>query len=318
MRKVLVTGCAGFIGSHVLERLHNAYPAHEFVGFDSLQYCASKRNMETLYDARFTFIEGNLRDSSALVKLFQAHAIDVVLHFAAESHVDNSFGNSIEFTLTNVLGTHNLLEAARQAPHRVSRFIHVSTDEVYGSQETIQCETAMLTPTNPYAASKAAAEQLVRAYHISYGLPIIITRSNNVYGPRQYTEKLIPKFIGLLQRAEPLTIHGSGQQKRSFLYVDDVARAFEIIFARGAIGEVYNIGTQEECTVLEVIEALELEMRVAAAKQHVTDRPFNDQRYFIDSSKLGALGWAPSVSFQEGLARTVQWYADRDERYWLD
>lgn len=318
MPKVLVTGCAGFIGSHVLQRLYDAYPDHEFVGFDSLEYCASMRNLETLHPSRFTFVAGNLRNAHALVSLFQAHAIDVVLHFAAESHVDNSFGNSIEFTLTNVLGTHNLLEAARQAPHRVSRFIHVSTDEVYGSQETMQSEAAMLTPTNPYAASKAAAEQLVRAYHISHGLPIIITRSNNVYGPRQYTEKLIPKFIGMLQRGEALTIHGSGQQKRSFLYVEDVARAFEIIFARGEIGQVYNIGTEQELTVLEVIEALEVEMRIKAATQHVTDRPFNDQRYFIDSSKLGALGWTPLVGFGEGLARTVQWYADKDESYWRE
>lgn len=241
------------------------------------------------------------------------------MHFAAQTHVDNSFGNSITFTEANILGTHVLLEAAKEA--RVKLFIHVSTDEVYGEGETgvPSHEGSPLEPTNPYSATKAGAEYLVKAYHRSFNLPIIITRGNNVYGPHQYPEKIIPKFINQLMRGLPLTLHGTGSNTRNYLFVEDVARAFEVILHSGVVGQIYNIGGNNEVSNIDVARELLRLMGLVdkagtlALAEHqniifVPDRPFNDLRYPLDCKKLNELGWKEQVTWEEGLAKTVVWY----------
>ena len=225
---------------------------------DSLQYCASLKNLENVRNLNsFKFVEGDIRSADLVRHILLQENIDTIMHFAAETHVDNSFGNSFSFTETNVLGTHVLLEACRLLPS-VKRFIHVSTDEVYGESSflagTSNVEAAALTPTNPYSATKAAAEMLVTAYGTSYNLPYIITRGNNVYGPRQYPEKAIPKFIHLLRRQRKIPIHGSGTALRSYMHARDVASAFDCVLHRGKIQNVYNIGAHEERSVLSVAE----------------------------------------------------------------
>jgi UDP-glucose 4,6-dehydratase len=251
--------------------------------------------------------------------IFETEEIDTVLHFAAQSHVDNSFGNSIAFTSDNVLGTHVLLEACRLFSGQVKRFIHVSSDEVYGQaplgdEFKGSFEIDPLAPTNPYAATKAAAEFLVKAYHASFKIPIIISRGNNVYGPRQYPEKLIPKFIHLLERDLPCPLHGGGTNLRSFVYVDDVVKAFEIILSFGVVGEIYNIGTPFEISTRDVFDTLVRLFGKQSQHEHlleyVRDRPFNDIRYRIDTSKLEKLGWKATVAFEEGLQATIDWYKE--------
>ena len=252
--------------------------------------------------------------------MLRKERIDTVMHFAAQTHVDNSFGNSFTFTESNIMGTHVLLEAAKEA--RVKLFIHVSTDEVYGEGSSGEAshEGSMLEPTNPYAATKAGAEHLVQAYRRSFGMPTIITRGNNVYGPHQYPEKIIPKFINQLMRGLPLTLHGSGDNTRNYLFVEDVARAFECILHAGKVGEVYNIGGSNEKsnvdvarTLLALMGVVEREGGDAAAAEakwlvRVPDRPFNDLRYPLDCTKLAELGWVERMDWPTGLATTVAWY----------
>ena len=228
-------------------------------------------------------------------------------------HVDNSFGNSFQFTQNNIFGTHVLLESAKSAG--IARFIHVSTDEVYGEgeiNENPMQEEHVLEPTNPYAATKAGAEFLVKSYHRSFNLPVIITRGNNVYGPHQYPEKLIPKFTNQLMRNRPVTLHGDGQNTRNFLYVTDVARAFEFILFKGNVGQIFNIGGSNEISNIvvskELIRIMGMDDREESLITFVDDRPFNDLRYTIDCRKLHELGWREIVSFKEGLAHTVNWY----------
>ena len=243
------------------------------------------------------------------------------MHFAAQTHVDNSFGNSFQFTRNNILGTHVLLEAAKV--HDVVRFVHVSTDEVYGEGESMETapmiEDHVLEPTNPYAATKAAAEFLVKSYHRSFGLPVIITRGNNVYGPHQFPEKLIPKFTNQLARGRAVTLHGTGENTRNFLFVEDVARAFDCILHKAEIGKVYNIGGSNEQSNLAVakqlIKIMGLEDQEASLISFVPDRAFNDLRYTIDNSALEALGWKELMPWEEGLKRTVEWYKTYSVRY---
>ena len=256
--------------------------------------------------------------------MFEENQIDTVLHFAAQTHVDNSFGNSFSFTKNNVMGTHVLLEAAKLA--HVSRFIHVSTDEVYGegiqenSASSPMQEEHVLEPTNPYAATKAAAEFLAKSYHRSFSLPLIITRGNNVYGPHQFPEKLIPKFIHQLDRNEKVTVHGTGLNRRNFLYVTDVANAFDVILHKGIVGSIYNIGGTNERTNLNVAETLIRTMKggdddgtdTSEWMTFVEDRCFNDVRYNIDGQRLHDLGWKEETSWEDGIARTVEWYTERE------
>jgi UDP-glucose 4,6-dehydratase len=263
--------------------------------------------------------QGDICSSDLVNYVLRTQNVDTIMNFAAQTHVDNSFGNSFTFTETNILGTHVLLEAAKT--FGIKLFLHVSTDEVYGEGDEdgkASHEGTMLEPTNPYAGSKAGAEYLVKAYHRSFGLPIIITRGNNVYGPHQYPEKLIPKFINYLLRDMKLTLHGTGRNTRNFLFVEDVARAFDTVLHKGLIGHIYNIGGTNEFSNLEVAKTLlGLLGKVgeggvdAAVAEHVTfvpDRPFNDVHYHLDSSKLAKLGWREEVTWEEGLLRTVEWY----------
>jgi UDP-glucose 4,6-dehydratase len=316
-KAILFTGGAGFIGSNVLLHLVEAFPSTKFVCIDKLDYCATVNNFrEIASHPRFEFVKGDIRSADLIRHLLKTYQIDTILHFAAQTHVDNSFGNSLTFTEANVVGTHVLLECTKAFKDQVRRFVHVSTDEVYGESSIHDDksfdEHSALNPTNPYAATKAAAEFLVKAYRTSFGLPVIITRGNNVFGPRQYPEKLIPKFISLLERGLPCPIHGDGKHRRSYLYVSDVARAFELIVRRGELGQIYNVGTPYEISNLETARELLKVFGYADQEEKyikfVEDRHWNDVRYNIAQTKLADLGWTPIVSFADGLKKTIDWY----------
>ncbi len=321
---ILVTGGAGFIASHVVRRLLREYPHYRVVVLDKLDYCSSLRGLEDVpAGANLKIVKGDVQSMDLVAYVLRTEAVDTVMHFAAQTHVDNSFGNSLAFTMNNTLGTHVLLEAVRMTGGAVRRFINVSTDEVYGEtsvgRATGLAERSLLDPTNPYSAAKAGAEMLCKAYATSYGLPIITTRGNNVYGPGQFPEKLVPKFTLLAVRGEPLPVHGAGDSVRSYLYVDDVAEAFDCILHRGVAGEVYNIGTDEERTVLQVAHdvAAAFDLDPAQCIAHVRDRAFNDRRYYIGSDKLRQLGWRQRTHWADGLRRTLAWYQAADlAGYW--
>ncbi|KAK9818087.1 hypothetical protein WJX72_006893 [[Myrmecia] bisecta] len=321
-RSILITGGAGFIASHVVLRLVHKYPDCKIVVLDKLDYCASLRNLESVAGkANYKFVKGDIQSADLVNFVLQDDNIDTVMHFAAQTHVDNSFGNSLAFTMNNTYGTHVLLESAR-VYGKIKRFIAVSTDEVYGESSVGReegChEGSTLEPTNPYSAAKAGAEMMVKAYMTSYKLPCIITRGNNVYGPHQFPEKLIPKFTLLAKRGENLPIHGAGQSTRSYLYVEDVAAAFDTILHKGIIGETYNIGTQKERTVNDVAHDIAQHFSLPMDKLvQVKDRAFNDQRYFICDKKLASLGWEEKVSWEEGLRKTIDWYLNNGfNAYW--
>jgi len=324
-KSILLTGGAGFIGSNTLCHLVLKYPDVQIVCLDKLNYCANTRNFEEIVDCpNYTFIKGDITSADLVNHVMKQYKIDTVMHFAAETHVDNSFGQSLAFTQSNVLGTHCLLEAAKACGSQIRRFIHVSTDEVYGhGSETGERSTVddKLAPTNPYAASKAAAEFMVKSYATSFNMPTIITRGNNVYGPKQYPEKLIPKFISLLNNKMPCPLHGDGTNRRSFLYVQDVAEAFDCILKRGKVGAVYNIGSDYELQNKVVLDRLLELFGLTDDKdkyvRYVRDRAFNDFRYHIDTSSLVKLGWEQKVGFAEGLKMTKDWYLSRSE-YWGD
>lgn len=324
-KNVLITGAAGFIGSNTICHLVRNYPGTRFIALDKLNYCASEKNFQEIKDSpNFHFVKGDITSVDLVNYVMKTHEIDTVMHFAAQSHVDNSFGNSLDFTVANVLGTHVLLESARMRKDKLQKFIHVSTDEVYG-ESTLDDERcgpdSALNPTNPYAATKVSAEFLCKSYRRSFGLPIIITRGNNVYGPKQYPEKLIPKFMNLLMLGHPCPLHGDGKNRRSFLYVDDVARAFEVILMKGIPGEIYNIGSRLEMSNLETLRSLLRLFNLAERETDficfVKDRAFNDFRYHIDPSSLESLGWSPLVDFEEGLKATKKWYTD-NPNHWAD
>ncbi|KAI9099802.1 hypothetical protein DFS34DRAFT_506631 [Phlyctochytrium arcticum] len=324
IKNILITGGAGFIASYVVRKLVLLYPEYNIYNYDKLDYCASIRNLSTVQDKpNYFFIKGDITVKDMVNFVMGEKQIDTVLHFAAQTHVDNSFGNSAEFTLNNIMGTHVLLEAARV--NAVKRFIHISTDEVYGEVEhggDDLREDALLAPTNPYSATKAAAEMLVGAYQKSFNLPAIITRSNNVYGPYQYPEKIIPKFVTLLSEGKKVFLHGDGSNTRRFIYGSDVADAIEIIMHKGAIGETYNIGTSDEISNLELtrylLKKMSLEAKSSQLIEFVEDRPFNDMRYAIDSNKLEQMGWKPKVKFEEGIERTIEWYTAYSRQWWSD
>lgn len=322
-KNILLTGAAGFIASHVSNRLIKNYPDYKIVALDKMDYCSNYKNLQSsLVSPNFKFVKGDIACADLVNYLLVAEDIDTIMHFAAQTHVDNSFGNSFEFTNNNIYGTHVLLEACK-VTQRIKRFIHVSTDEVYGETELEtdigNAEASQLLPTNPYSATKAGAEMLVMAYHRSYGLPTITTRGNNVYGPNQYPEKLIPKFILLAMKGEKLPIHGNGSNVRSYLYCEDVAEAFDVVLHKGAIGHVYNIGTKKERRVLDVAEDIcklfGLDPKEAISFVH--DRPFNDQRYFLDDQKLKKLGWEERTHWEDGLKMTIEWYT-KNLDWWGD
>jgi dTDP-glucose 4,6-dehydratase len=323
-QSVLITGGFGFIGSNSLSYLANKYRDVEFVNLDKMDYCSSESNVEIEDKSKYTFYKGNINDTDLTSKILREHKIDTIIHFAAQTHVDNSFGNSVHFTEDNVLGTHNLLEAVK-AYGGVKKFIHISTDEVYGevSDDHLGCdeESSLLNPTNPYAATKASAEFVVRSYNHSFKLPIIITRGNNVYGKNQFPEKLIPRFILLLENNQKCTIHGEGTSKRNFIHVSDTARAIETILLHGKIGEIYNIGTNNEYTVKEIASLLVKKMKPNDKLEdwitYTKDRNFNDHRYNVKASKLLQLGWTEQTKFDEGINSTIEWYLKHKDQYKL-
>lgn len=334
-RAIMITGGAGFIGSHVVDAFvkaasENTLKVGQIVVADVFDYCASKNNIQHTDDCHnVVIVEIDICNLEDVRRVFQIYNVDAVLHLAAQSHVDNSFGNSLSFTDVNVRGTHNLLEAAREEWSKdgenmsEKRFLHISTDEVYGScVQTQHSEaTSLLQPTNPYAASKAAAEMYVESYRHSYGIPTLISRSNNVYGPRQYPEKVIPKFILRLQSGLLPRLQGDGLQQRSFLYATDVAEALLLLFQFGSIGGVYNIGTDNEVSIKELATLLTLQMQPDLATndfKHDQDRPFNDRRYHLSTQKIKTeLNWEPKISLQIGLSNTILWYSQIDHSsYW--
>ena len=323
--KLLVTGGCGFIGSAFCRRLQKQHPYMTLVNLDYLYPCSSIASDLTLASENYVFVKGDIKDRGLLDRLLVEHQIDTIVHFAAQSHVDTSFTNPMLYTQDNVIGTHTLLEACR-AYGKVSRFIHISTDEVYGENHgpsgAVFTETSLLKPTNPYAASKASAEMFVHSYIHSYNMPIIVIRSNNVYGPGQYPEKVIPKFMFQLLDGKKITLQGSGNQLRSFLYVEDAVDAVLCVLFQGLVGEIYNISSKDELSIRDLasrmLSVLSPDEKLDDRIVYVEDRHFNDKRYWIESEPLKKLGWKQRVSFEEGLKTTIDWFRTVDRSaYWV-
>lgn len=326
MQNILITGGAGFIGSHVVRRFVNSYPNYNIINMDCLTYAG---NLENLKDVEgkpnYRFVKVDIRDEEGVAKVFADYSIDGVIHLAAESHVDRSITNPMDFIKTNIEGTVVLLNAARKQwgnNFEGKLFYHISTDEVYGSlgDEGLFTETTPYDPRSPYSASKASSDFLVRAYNHTFKLPIVISNCSNNYGPNQFPEKLIPLVISNIQQLKPLPIYGKGLNVRDWLYVEDHAQAIDTIFHNGVIGETYNIGGENEWKNIDLVKLLCKIMdsklgREAGTSEKlitfVTDRAGHDLRYAIDSSKIAReLGWKPTVTFEQGLEKTVDWYLD--------
>lgn len=332
MRKLLITGGAGFIGSHVVRRFVRNYPNYHIINLDKLTYAGNLENLRDVdQSANYQFVRGDILDSEFLHSFLRSESIDGIIHLAAESHVDRSLENPSEFALTNVVGTLNLLHAAFAAwkgDMTGKRFHHISTDEVYGSLGATGyfTESSLIDPRSPYSASKASSDHFVSAYFHSHGLPTLISRCSNNYGPNHFPEKLIPLLIHNILKGMPLPVYGKGENVRDWLYVEDHAAAIDTIFHGGRPGEVYNIGGNNEWKNLDLVHLLckimdrKLQLAEGTNARLITfvkDRPGHDLRYAIDSSKLKReLGWSPSVDFATGLEKTVDWYISNKE--WLD
>lgn len=317
-KNLLVTGGCGFIASNFINIFYKKYPNVNIINIDALYYCGNVKNVfEDIRNSdRYTFIKGNICAGDLVSHILQYYNIDTVIHFAAQSHVQSSFDDSLQYTKDNVIGTHTLLECCRKY-NKIARFIHVSTDEVYGESaldvaENKKTEQSLLCPTNPYAASKAAAESIVQSYIKSFKMPIIITRGNNVYGPNQYPEKVIPKFINQILRREKITIQGDGSCVRGFLHVSDTVNAFITILDRGVVGEIYNIGCSEDMeysinSVAKIIyNHIHNDDKFEENIKYIEDRPFNDKRYYISNVKLQNLGWNITVKFEDGIKNLIE------------
>jgi len=331
-KNILITGGAGFIGSHVVRLMVNRYPHYRIVNLDKLTYAGNLANLRDIEKSpNYLFVREDICDFEAMQRVFETYAIDSVIHLAAESHVDRSITDPFSFARTNVMGTLNLLETARRTwkPGEEHLFYHISTDEVYGSLpfgDILFTEETRYDPHSPYSASKAASDHFVRAYHDTYGLPIVISNCSNNYGPYQFPEKLIPLFINNIRHNKPLPVYGKGENVRDWLYVEDHARAIDLIFHKGKRGDTYNIGGFNEWKNIDLIKVLIRTVdRLLGRKEgeseklitYVTDRAGHDLRYAIDSTKLkNELGWEPSLQFEEGIEKTVRWYLDNQE--WLD
>ncbi|MAE07712.1 MAG: dTDP-glucose 4,6-dehydratase [Bacteroidetes bacterium] len=332
MKKILITGAAGFIGSHVVRLFVNKYPDYQIFNLDKLTYAGNLENLKDIWKkSNYDFILGDIVDGDFVMDLFKEYQFDGVIHLAAESHVDRSIENPMEFIMANIVGTVNLLNAARHiwdGKYDGKRFYHVSTDEVYGSlgNEGFFYEDTPYDPHSPYSASKASSDHLVRAYHDTYGLPITISNCSNNYGPNQFPEKLIPLFINNIRHNIPLPVYGKGENVRDWLYVIDHAQAIDLIYHNGADGETFNIGGHNEWTNIDLIKVVckvmdeKLNREPGTSEKlitFVTDRAGHDLRYAIDSSKLQKeLGWQPSLQFEEGINLTIDWYLNNQD--WLD
>ena len=317
---VLITGGCGFIGSNFINSFFNKYPSAYIVNLDILTYCSKKTNVDENIrnSTRYKFIKGDIKNKYTILNILDLYNINFVIHFAAQTHVDASFNDSINYSQDNFIGTHTLLECCRinNKKCKIEKIIIVSTDEVYGESQlddTIKkTEKSLLCPTNPYSATKAAAESIANSYLISFNLPIIITRGNNTYGPHQHEEKLIPRFISQLKNNECVTIQGDGTSIRDFLHVSDTVNAFLVIFDKGVIGEIYNIGCDDGMgyTVMDIAYKLIFMIKNTTNYDkyitYVEDRPFNDKRYYISNDKIKKLGWTINVSFEYGLNKLLQ------------
>ena len=313
---LLVTGGAGFIGSNFIRHMLGAYPDDKIVNLDYLTYAGNLNNLKTCdTNPHYTFVRGDICDHTLVNAVMEKHGIDTVVHFAAESHVDRSIADASVFVKTNVLGTHILLEAAKE--RNVRKFIHISTDEVYGSIRVGSFrETDILSPSSPYSSSKAGSDLLALSYFTTYDLPVIITRCTNNFGPYQYPEKLIPLFVTNLLDGKKVPVYGTGKNVRDWIHVGDHCRAIDFLLNRGNSGEIYNIGGENEKTNLEITEkVLTLLEKDDSMIEYVQDRPGHDFRYSLNCTKLRRLGWKPSRSFEEGLRDTVSWYAE-NEWWW--
>lgn len=323
-KSVLVTGGSGFIASHLVDSLIKI--GYFVINIDKLDYCSydNTKNINNSYK----FIQGNITNKELIMFIFNEYSVEIIFHLAAQTHVDNSFYNSTIFTYDNIVGTHNLLECVREYNQQqkdksdknsvnchkpISKFIHMSTDEVYGEVKAGQpecTENSLLKPTNPYSATKASAELLASSYYHSFKLPIIVIRCNNVFGPRQYPEKVIPAFIYNLLNSEKCYIHGEGKTERHFIYVENVIDAILTIFEKGTINEIYNIANTECYKVIELAKLLIKKLhntdKFEDYIEYIPDRNFNDFRYLINSDKLKKLGWSPKINFEEGIKRTIQ------------
>jgi dTDP-glucose 4,6-dehydratase len=312
-RTILVTGGAGFIGSHFIHFLLRRYPGVRLVNLDKLTYAGNLDNLRDVEsDPRYEFVRGDIRDRERVREILAR--VQGVVHFAAETHVDRSILDAGEFVLTDVYGTFVLLDSLKAAP-QVEFFIHFSTDEVYGSRaQGFFTEGDPLNPSSPYAASKAGADRLAYAYHVTYGLPVIILRPSNNFGPNQYPEKFIPLFTTHAMEGRPLPLYGKGTNVRDWLYVEDCCRAVELVMGRGRLGEAYNVGAGNEIPNIDVAERIcDLLGKPRSLIQFVPDRLGHDRRYALDSAKLHALGWKPLAKFDEALAATVGWYRDHED-----
>ncbi|MEJ6735446.1 MAG: dTDP-glucose 4,6-dehydratase [Flavobacteriales bacterium] len=332
MKTILVTGGAGFIGSHLVKLMVNKYPNYKIINLDKLTYAGNLANLTEVEDkSNYEFVKGDIVDADFINQLFAENNFDAVIHLAAESHVDRSIEGPLEFIMTNIVGTTNLLNAAKDAWNNDfsdKLFYHVSTDEVYGSlgDEGMFLETTSYDPRSPYSASKASSDHIVRAYHHTYGMPIVISNCSNNYGSYQFPEKLIPLFINNIQNNKPLPVYGKGENIRDWLWVNDHAKAIDIIFHKGKNGDTYNIGGHNEWKNIDLIKVMckvmdeKLGRPLGESEKlitYVTDRAGHDMRYAIDATKLkDELGWVPSLQFEEGIRNTIEWYLDNEE--WLN
>ena len=332
MKNLLITGGAGFIGSHVVRLFVNTYPNYNIINLDALTYAGNLENLKDIENAsNYTFVKGDITDSGFINELFEEYQFDAVIHLAAESHVDRSISDPLAFVKTNVIGTMNLLNASKELwkdSYDGKLFYHVSTDEVYGTlgASGLFTEETSYDPNSPYSASKASSDHFVRAYGETYGLPYVISNCSNNYGPNQFPEKLIPLFINNIIHKKSLPVYGDGNYTRDWLYVIDHAVAIDLVFHKGENHATYNIGGFNEWKNIDLVNLLcklmdeklgRSESESEKLITYVKDRPGHDLRYAIDSTKINReLGWKPSVTFEEGLARTIDWYMDNQE--WLE